>query len=256
MSLLRIIQRASNGIGLPVVSSVTGNEDNNVRQLLEFVQEGGNALAQTTNQDGGSWSVLERIYEFQSVADQVEYNLPADFEKMITGTAWQAEKYWALRGSLTPRQWERQRNRRSNTAYNVFRVFRTQETNGGGATAKSLAQNSIRKFQLQPPTDADTTLVYEYVSNYWWVSADGTTFRKEPTADDDEPLFGDDLLVLYAIWRFKAENGFSFAAALASYETKRDAMLVQDRAAEYITVGYDRRGYVNKDESDLEWNCY
>jgi len=255
MSLLKVAQRVADAQTLPAISQVLGNEDDNVRQIRQWIQEGGNDLAQTTNADGGSWSILERIYEFASVADQGEYSLPADFEKFISNTAWQREKYWQLRGSLTPQQWERQRNRRSNTAYNVFRIFRTQ--NGSATTVqKSLAQNTIRKFHLEPPTDGGTTLVYEYVSNYWWVSEDGSTFRREPEDDTDEPLFGDDLLVLYVLWRFKAANGFDFSSDLALFETKRDRMLVQDRAAEPISVGRSRHGYANRDESDVDWYCW
>ena len=59
--------------------------------------------------------------------------------------------------------------------------------------------------------------------------------------------------VLDAVWRFKANNGFNYAADLATFEIERDRMLVQDEAAEYVAVGRDRRWGANRDESDVEW---
>ena len=250
MSLLSIISDASDIIGLPTVSQVIGNNDKNVRQMLALLQSGGDALARMTNSQGGSWVVLDRIREFQSVIDETEYDLPDDFKSLLTETAWIKEKYWKMRGSLNPRQWQTLRNRSSTTAYNVFRIVRGTSV---GTITPGTPQNAVKKFTLEPAPGDSETLVYEYRSNAWWISSDGNAFKKRPTADTDESLFGDEISLLDVIWRFKQQNGLNYAADLAIFEDSRDTAFAQDGAFESIPIGYDRRSTGNKDESDVEW---
>lgn len=251
MSLLDIAQGASDIIGLPTVSQVIGNNTNDVRQLRQVIQQSGNALCQMTNSNGGGWSVLNRIHEFDGQDGVTEYNLPSDFKKLIVETAWQKDKYWLMRGSLNAKQWERIRNRQATVSYNVFRIFRT--SGSGGAQARNAAPNTLRKFTIEPAPGETTPLVYEYISNAWWVSQDGSTFRNRPEEDTDESLFGDDIHILDAVWRFKAANAFNFAADIALFEDFRDTAIVQDEAAEPIPIGYGGRVGGNRDESDVGW---
>lgn len=255
MSLLDIISEASAQIGLPGVSQVIGNQDQNVRQMVSLLKSGGNMIANVTNADGGTWSILERIYEFQTTEGEAEYLLPSDFSKLVTETVWQKDKYWKMRGSATPRQWEMVRNRQAKTPYNIFRILRTQIPNNPAqiSLAGGKAPQAIRRFALEPAPGADITLVYEYVSQDWWIDGEGTQFKREPTNDSDESLFGNHLHILDVIWRFKSANGLKFADELAQFEMERDRMLVQDAATEYIPAGIDRRHYANKDDSDIEW---
>ena len=250
MSLLSIISDASDIIGLPTVSQVIGNNDGNVRQMKALLQSGGDLMGKMTNSEGGSWSFLDRPYEFQTTSGEPEYALPSDFQSFLTQTTWQKDKYWRLRGSLNPRQWQNIKNRQSTTPYNVFRITRGTTV---GTIPPGSASVAVNKFTVEPPPGEADTLVYEYRSDAWWISADGQTFKRKPTLDTDENLFGDDLGILDVIWRFKQANGFSFAADLAIFEDARDTAFSQDGAFEDIPIGYDRRLSGNKDESDVEW---
>ncbi len=252
MSLLDIVQEAFAIIGLEEVSQVIGNSEQNVRQLRSLIQQGGNQIARTSNADGGTWSVLERIYEFPTEADKTEYDLPTDFERLVSETAWQKDKYWRMRGSIPPKQWQSIRNRQATVPYNVFRVLRTQSESVGNINPNTAPQR-LRKFTLEPAPGENITLVYEYISRAWWIDQAGYQFKRKPTQDTDESVFGDDIHVLDAVWRFKSANGLKFSDELAIFEMERDRMLVQDASAEYIAVGHDRRLGANYWESDIEW---
>lgn len=250
MSLLTIAQRVSDIIGLPEITQVVGSPADNVRQLRAVIQQGGDDLCLMTNSEGGGWSVLDRIYEFNGTAGETEYDLPADFKKLIVDTAWQKDKYWLLRGSLNSRQWQQIRNRQATVSYNVFRILRTQ--GAAGPVPVNGAPNVLRKFTLEPAPGETTPLVYEYISDFWWVSADGATFKKTPTVDTDESVFGDNLHILDGVWRWKNANGLNFAADLALFESSRDTSFAQDAAFQPIPLGYTRV-FANKDESDVTW---
>ena len=251
MSLLDIVSRASDEIGLPDVTQVIGNSDKNSRQLLQHLLSGGNSITQMINAQGGSWSVLTRIYEFTTTQDEPEYVLPSDFGRIIVDTAWQKDKYWQMRGSVDPRSWERLRNRQTSASYNVFRILR--RSGNGAITINSNAPNQLRRFVLEPAPGDGETLVYEYVSQDWWVDVTGSDFSRQPDSDDDESVFGDDIHVFDLVWRWKKANGFDYAADLAEFEQYRDNALFQDMAMPQVPVGHSDRLYANKDESDVEW---
>ena len=254
MSLLDIAQAISDQVGIKEISSVINNSGDNERQIHRLIQSGGRALCQKTNSNGDGWSVLTRIHEFTTVDAEPEYNLPSDFKKFVVNTAWQKDKYWRMRGSLSGQRWEQIRNRQSSQSYNVFRIFRTQNSVGAQVQDDS-APNTIRKFHIEPAPGAGIDIVYEYVSEAYWISEDGTTFKRTPDADSDESLFGDEMHILDGIWRFKAAKGYNFSTDLALFEDYRDTAMAQDMAQENpIPVGYRDTGrYANWTESDVGW---
>lgn len=254
MSVLSIAQAIVDRVGTKSITSLFTNPDKNERQIRSVIQGGGRALCQKTNSQGDGWSVLTRIYEFTTTSE-AEYALPSDLKKFVVRSAWQKDKYWLMRGSLSGRQWERVRNRQTSQGYNVFRIFRTQKTTTFGAVGQNEAPNIIRKFHIEPAPGPGIDIVFEYVSNAFWVSADGSTIKETPTQDDDESMFGDEIHILDGVWRFKQANSRNYAADLAVFEDFRDTMMVQDMSADDpIPVGNRGLwGYANVDESDVTW---
>ena len=261
MSLLTIAQAIADEVGVKSIQSVVNNTGKNERQIRRLIEAGGRALCQKTNSNGDGWSVLTRIYEFTtegtSIEQVTEYDLPSDFKKFVAETAWQKDKYWKMRGSVGGRAWERIRNRQASQSYNVFRIFRTQETGEAAIQSVSVnsAPNQLRKFHIEPAPGAGIDIVYEYVSQAWWISEDGSTLKNQATADTDESLFGDEIHIRDGVWRFKQANSRQYAADLAIFEDYRDTELVQDMAQENpIPVGRSyQSSYANSDESDVSW---
>ena len=255
MSVLSIAQAVVDRVGTKSINSLFTNPDKNERQIRSLLQGGGRALCQKTNSQGDGWSVLTRIHSFTTVAATVEYDLPEDFKKFTNATAYQMDKNWLMRGSLSGRQWQRIKNRQASQSYNVFRIFRSQSTAGLGAIGQNKAPNIFRKFQIEPAPGAGITVAFEYASEFFWVSADGSTLKEVPTQDDDESLFGDEIHVLDGVWRFKQANSRGYAADLAVFEDYRDTAMAQDMAAnDPIPVGRSYSlGYANPDESDVSW---
>lgn len=251
MGVLNIAQEAADRIGLPQVTQLIGSTDENARAMRSLIQASGEDLCLMQDPDGDGWAVLEREYEFVTEADETEYDLPEDFKSLTAETAWQKDKYWKLRGSLNGRQWQKIRNRQATISYNVFRIKRT--LGAAGQQGRATAPIKLRKFTLEPAAGAGITMVYEYISTYWWVSQDGSEFKRRPTVDTDESLFGEEIHIRDLIWRFKASNGLVYASDLAQFEHYRDSLFFQDTPKEDIPIGYDYRTYANKTESDVAW---
>lgn len=92
---------------------------------------------------------------------QADYPLPADFQRPIDGTLWDRARFRAMRGPLSPPQWQFAKSSVAGRAA-IARRFRFR--NVGGQTMLS----------LDPvPADNGAALVLEYVSNAWCRSAAG-----------------------------------------------------------------------------------
>lgn len=217
MSLLTIVQCATDIIGLPRPTAVITSTDQTVRTLLALVNREGKNLAKLRNTWGGGWTILEKEHTFTVTDGDEDYAFPADFGQLIFDTAWNRTTFFELRGSLSPQQWQIARS--GLVASPALRLrYRIKRASG-----------STREFFLDPiPTATGDTVVYEYVSNQWVSNAAGDTFRTAFAADDDTSLLDEDLLEMGLVWRFKQSKGLAFAAELAEYEIERDRRIAAD----------------------------
>ncbi len=216
MSLLTIVQCATDIIGLPRPTSVVTNTDQTVRTLFALVNREGQNLARLRNTWGGGWTVLEKEHTFSTVADDDDYDFPADFSSLTFDTAWDRTTFFEMRGSLSPQQWQ---IARSGLVASPALRLRYRIKRGSG---------SARQFFIDPSPSGGDTLVYEYLSNQWVSNAAGDTFTTTFTADDDVSLLDEDLVEMGLVWRYKQAKGLAFAAELAEYEIERDRRIGND----------------------------
>ncbi len=200
MTLLTIVQDAARGIGLPVPSTVIGNNDDNVARLLRFVTQEGQELV-----DGFDWAVLQKERNFSAVAQAVQTNaLPTDFKRFIDHTFFNRTRKREVIGPLTPQEWQQQVSLTATVVVDAFRVR--------GAD-----------ILVVPNPQAGDTMAFEYVSKYW-IDTDpgnGTADAESFSSNADVPVLDEALLTLGAIWRYKASKGFDYAEEFRSNEIKR-----------------------------------
>lgn len=219
MSLLTACQRVCDEVGMPRPSVVASSLDQLARMLF--------ALANTEIEElskSKDWPSLQSIGAIEDTVIGVStYAVPADFRKLITGTAYQSAQYRRIRGSLTPSQWQRRRN----VALNMLdgyglRIF-----------------GNPRLIYLTPTPEIEETLVYEYMSKFFVTDADGVP-KPAFTVDTDETIVGEDLFRAGLKWRIKHAKGLEYS------EDYNQAMLARERdyaaelALDEICVGGPR----------------
>lgn len=229
MTLLSIVECASDIIGVPRPSAVITSTDQTVRTMLALLNREGQNLAKLRNTWGGGWTILEKEHTFTVTDADEDYAFPSDFGELIFDTAWNRTTFFELRGSLSPQEW--QISRSGLVASPALRLrYRIKRASG-----------STREFFLDPiPTATGDTVVYEYLSNAWVSNAAGDTFSTKFAADTDVGLLDENLLEMGLIWRFKAAKGLAFAADLAEYEIERDKLIGNDPGATKLFVARRR----------------
>lgn len=213
MTLLTMCQEVADNVGVDRPTSIVGSNDRAARRLLALANVEGRTLAKKR------WSILHVTYEWTTQAGVDTYELPSDFESLVSDTAWDRTNYWNMRGGLTPREWGIRRNAIiARTA--VRKMFRVMRAPSG----------LVRKtFRIDPPMNiADNEqLVFEYKSNAFCADTGGTP-QASWTEDGATGILDEGLMTLGLLWRYRKTIGLDYEDDLNEYVLTQESMLAQD----------------------------
>ena len=187
MSLLTIIQEATDLLSLPRPDQVIGNADPQVQTLLAVANEEGRKLTRR-----GYWQQLETEVTFTTVLDQSEYELNTiapGWDRQRNPTMWDRSGQNIISGPISPGEYQ------TNVAYLPMNVYYEWRVAGD-------------KLVLYPPPAGDLTIGFEYVSDRWCTS-NGGVLQDRWLADTDVPRLPEYLFPLGIEWRFNMRSGLA-----------------------------------------------
>lgn len=155
------------------------------------------------------------------------YNLPTDFDRYIGQTWWDRTNHWRLIGPDSPQMYQ----------YIRSGIFAT-----GPRRRWRQVGRLPTAWRIWPPpfsggAPAPGALVFEYISRNWVLGANGET-KPAFTADDDECLLDEQLVILGVKWRMWQIKGFEYAAMQQEY--------IDAVAAKFATDGGIPDLYLNR----------
>ena len=189
MSLLTICQAVSDFTGFERESTIIGNTSPTARQLLALAQREGKQLMRATN-----WAILTKEHTFSTSSGTSSYDLPSDFDRFVSGTAYNRTDKEAFTGPLTPQQYQRDQNNVISTG--ITQRFRLK-----------VSSNSL-KFDITPTPTSTETIGFEYISSHWNQKTDGTS-QAAFTVDTDTGILDELLIEMGVTWRFSQMHGFN-----------------------------------------------
>ncbi len=153
------------------------------------------------------------------------YDVPDDFDRFLSATAWDRTNHWRLLGPDSPQMYQ----------YIRSGIFAT-----GPRIRWSQIGQLPNVWRIWPPPTATNTpdaLVWMYASKNWCVKADGTTANKM-TADDDVPLLDAQAVILGCKFRMWQIKGFSAEARefQAEYSDYVAALVARDGGLPDLTL--------------------
>jgi len=220
MSLLTMSQAAARLIGLAAPSTVIGNTDPQVAELLACAQDEGFDLMRR-----GTWQILDTVKTFTAIATPVgSYNyaiqtgaIPTDFDRFVQETFWNYTRKRPLYGPVTAQEWQNLIAWTSSPVVDTFRFVGSD-------------------IWITPCPTAGDTMAYEYISKNWCQSALGVG-QSEWLADDDTGILSEDIMKLGLVWRFKQKKGLPFKADYDKWDARARQALVQDQPQRTINFG-------------------
>lgn len=128
-----------------------------------------------------------------------------------------------MRGPQSPQQWQMYKSSVIGQA-SIQRRFRFRQIAGQ------------LRFSIDPvPTDNNSALVFEYVSNAWCQSAVGTP-QTRWLVDTDLGVLDEYLLTLGVRWRMLRRLGLSYNEELSEYESEVRKAMAHDGGAAILSI--------------------
>ena len=155
---------------------------------------------------------------------QSDYPLPADFQRPIDGTFWDRSRFWQMRGALSPQQWQMYKSSVLGTSATIQRRYRIRNVAG------------TVYLSIDPvPTDNDSALVFEYVSNAWCANSGGTR-QTQWAADTDVGILDEFIIRKGVQWRLLERLGMAYDVAQAEYEDLADRAVAHDAGTQILEM--------------------
>jgi hypothetical protein len=187
-----MVQHILDEVGtLAAPSVVLTNTDPQVKQLVRMIYKTGQEL-----RNRSIWPELTKEATITLVAGTAVYALPADFERVIFDTHWNASTTWPLY-PMSPQEYE-MRNRSGLGGLTSHRFI-----------AKGSSATQITIFPTPTALDAGQVVYFLYQSKYW--TSSGGVDAEQFAADTATSILPEWLVEMGAKWMFKAENGLDFA---------------------------------------------
>lgn len=205
MTVLSVIRSFCERTQLPVPTSVLGTTDTQVAQVRALLEEEGNDLAAR-----GGWQALnlEASHTTLAAEDQgaIATIASSGFRYIKNQTIWDRTSRLPVAGPMDSQDWQALKAVLATGPRYRFRI------RGG-------------KLLVNPSPPAGDSWYFEYVSRYWILGADGTTYKEYFTLDTDTLLLPETLLLMGLRWRWKKEKGFDYAEDFRTYEMQvKDAL--------------------------------
>lgn len=183
-TIIQIAQDLAPHLGIATPSPVVGSVEQEVIDVLRCINEAGLELMSRFD-----WPQLQKEYVI-TLTGNVAHNLPSDYSRMVRGAAVMADGS-PVRGALADDEFARLVQ-----TPGVPRYYRS----------------TLSTIQFWPYASAGSARV-TYISRNW-LAGD----RSVVSADDNTPLFEDELVRKGALVRFKRMKGHDFTDYLAEYE--------------------------------------
>jgi len=129
-----------------------------------------------------------------------DYAMPTDFDRMISDTNWDRTNHWRNLGTKTSQEWQWLQG-------GIISV--------GPRERYRIYNNRLRIFQA---LTSIYTFAFEYVSNYWVMSAAATEGDKSAfTLDTDTTVFPDDLMLAGLKFYFLKAKKLDYSVELGEF---------------------------------------
>lgn len=223
-TLLQLTQQAANEIGIPEPAILFGGQDETSKQLLALAQREGKEFSAQAK-DRGGWQNLHKEYTFTTVASQVAYALPSDFEYFVDRTYWDDAFKWELIGPINAQEKQILR-------YGVIAT---------GPRRKFYVRGN--QMYLDPVPSSADNIAYDYYSNAWCESSSGTD-QSRWAADTDVYKLDEDCFVLGLKWRYLRSKGLEYAQEKLDYNMEMQRVMARDGGARDLPLeggGYGAR---------------
>jgi hypothetical protein len=238
-SVLEVVQAAFDELGLyPRPFNAVGAGDQLTQQITALYTAVGQMLVRQR-----VWRGLLRVQTYTvSAPNTTTLALPADYDRPVNQTEWDQTNHWPLMGPMTPQQ---------------MQTLKSGIISEGPRIKFRLIGKNMELF---PPAQTGQNFVLNYISKGWLIgdpnSVTPQPYKLKPTADTDEAIFDDRLMIAGVKLRFFQAKGFDTTAYADDFQVLLDQALAQDSGAQKLTMAADPATYLVNVTNIPDGNVY
>jgi hypothetical protein len=192
------VRRAMAQLGLPAPTSVVGNTDATVAQMVELLNQAGLDLVE----DEYKWQVLCKTQTIVTSAGQLQYALPDDWAGYYSETFWNNTAQQMIGGAPSPQIW---------------RMMKTRSTTGQTFMLQYTLRGDSLTLLSVPATSQ--TLNIDYQSRAWVRDGSNTALTRDfIKTDSDVILLNASLITALLKLKWRIAKGFDTSGAQREYE--------------------------------------
>lgn len=268
MSLLSALNDVTARFSLPELSSAVGSSNETARQLLSFVKDICGEL-----RDRCDWPELHKTFSFTLSNGEASYALPEDHDRWVHGTGWNQDETEPVLFPTSAADWNQLKYGISNVSLmDQLRVFGSADkqlfvhpTPDSATDGEVISIEYISRQCFRPRTWAASTVFA--AGSYCWndgniytTTAGGTSGSSAPshtngtasdggvswvysdeaylefTADTDEFLIDEELVIAGLLWLYSESKGLSFSSHQKRYEEKLARAKSKKRGAKAVAL--------------------
>jgi hypothetical protein len=218
-SVLVTVNSALQELGLPQVATVVSAQDDQTGfQTLGLVNALGTQMVKAHD-----WQQLMFTQEFFGDGITDEFDMPANFGRIVNQTEWSSKMGRPMFGPISPQGW-------SWIEFGIVAPI--------GGYRYRILQN---KLKVAPVPAAGEKINFYYISRNWVYDPVTLLFKDKITEDDDEPIFDNYLMIAgvkMKLWAAKGMNAtelnreFEFMISAEKAQTQGAAVIALDRAVD------------------------
>lgn len=230
MTLLTIVQEATEELGIQVPDTVVGNTDAQVVQLLALTNRAGRELAR---RGGRGWNSMVREATFTFTtgtqdqgAIQGTIVTDSDFKYFISDTMWDRTTSLPITGPL------------DSVSYQTLQAFPVT-----GPYYQYMFREDGHLYIDPAPASADT-VAFDYMSKAWCEDSGGTARTSDKfEADSDVSRLDEDLITMALKWRWLRAKRLDYSEEFADYERAVMDSLGKDGGKPILNIESSDRDY-------------
>lgn len=222
-NVLTIVNQSLQELGLPQIFTVVSPQDDQTGfQTLGQVNSLGTQLVKAHD-----WQFLEKEATFVGDGVTSEFDLPADFGRIVNQTQWSSSNRRPMFGPMSPQGWSWvQFGIVSVGVYFRYRILRN-------------------KFQVFPTPGVGEQIHFYYISRNWVYDPIIDDYKDKATLDTDEPVFDQFLMVAgtkFKLWNAKGMdatdlgNQFSYMLEAEKAQTQGAPVISLDSRWDYLYI--------------------
>lgn len=230
MSLLSMVQGAALRCNLKVPGQAYSSTDDNILQLVAFVQDSGRELVERAD-----WNTLKRTFQVTGDGTTTLFPLPSDWMRLcpsdkspVGALVSLARPTIPLRGPINDEALNQIKALTAFPAYPVWRLINKNLeiwpaiANGEVVRTSYFSKSFVQAISYVGPLPSQLTAV--------------TTYQQSFQSDADTSLIEEDTLMKGAIWRWKRAKGLDYAEEFREYQLSIERNAGQQDSGRVITT--------------------